>query len=99
MTRILVVEDESAIAELVAMNLEHAGFEVEVARDGAEAQTAIDRILPQLVLLDWLLHGDSGHALLRRWRQAPGQAIPPAWSQRCTLCVTGASTRRHGVDH
>ena len=70
MSLILVVEDESAIAELIAINLRHAGFEVAVAADADAAQAAIDRILPELVLLDWMLPGQSGVQLARRWRAA-----------------------------
>ena len=68
MSLVLVVEDESAIAELIAINLRHAGFEVAVAADADAAQAAIDRILPDLVLLDWMLPGQSGVQLARRWR-------------------------------
>ena len=65
---ILVVEDETAIAELIAINLRHAGFQVAVAADADTAQSAVDRILPDLVLLDWMLPGQSGVQLARRWR-------------------------------
>ena len=68
MGSILVVEDESAIAELVAINLRHAGFGVTLAADAETAQTAVDRELPDLVLLDWMLPGQSGVQLARRWR-------------------------------
>ena len=68
MSLILVVEDESAIAELIAINLRHAGFDVAVVADADTAQRAIDRILPDLVLLDWMLPGQSGVHLARRWR-------------------------------
>jgi two-component system phosphate regulon response regulator PhoB len=68
MSRILIVEDEPAIAELVAINLRHAGFEVGIAGDAEAAQSEIDRILPELVILDWMLPGQSGLALARRWR-------------------------------
>jgi two-component system phosphate regulon response regulator PhoB len=65
---VLVVEDESAIAELIAINLRHAGFEVTVAADADQAQVAVDRVLPDLVLLDWMLPGQSGIVLAKRWR-------------------------------
>ena len=68
MSLVLVVEDEAAIAELIAINLRHAGFEVAVAADPDTAQRAVDRILPDLVLLDWMLPGQSGVQLARRWR-------------------------------
>ena len=68
MSRVLVVEDESAIAELIAINLRHAGFEVTVAADAEAGAAAVDRVLPDLVLLDWMLPGQSGVQLARRWR-------------------------------
>jgi two-component system phosphate regulon response regulator PhoB len=68
MSSILVVEDEPAIAELLAINLRHAGHSVRRSADGAQAQAAIDAHLPDLVLLDWMLPGVSGPDLARRWR-------------------------------
>lgn len=77
MSRILVVEDESAIAELVAINLRHAGFEVSLAADAHAAQQAVDRVLPDLVVLDWMLPGQSGLALAKAWRgQSRTKALP-----------------------
>ena len=77
MGRILVVEDEAAIAELIAINLRHAGYEVLRAADADEAQAAIDGVLPDLVILDWMLPGESGLALARRWRsQARTKGLP-----------------------
>ena len=68
MSRVLVVEDEPAIAELIAINLRHAGYEVTVAATADQAQGAVDRVLPDLVVLDWMLPGQSGLALAKRWR-------------------------------
>jgi two-component system phosphate regulon response regulator PhoB len=68
MSQILVVEDESAIAELISINLRHAGYEVTIAATADQAQREIDRMLPDLVVLDWMLPGQSGLALARRWR-------------------------------
>jgi two-component system, OmpR family, phosphate regulon response regulator PhoB len=77
MSRILVVEDESAIAELVAINLRHAGFEVAIAADAEQAQAEVDAVVPDLVILDWMLPGQSGLQLARRWRgQARTRALP-----------------------
>ncbi|MCE4536769.1 phosphate regulon transcriptional regulator PhoB [Pelomonas sp. P7] len=70
MSRILVVEDESAIAELISINLRHAGFEVTLAGSASQAQYEVDRVLPDLVVLDWMLPGQSGVALARQWRGA-----------------------------
>jgi two-component system phosphate regulon response regulator PhoB len=68
MPTILVVEDESAIAELIAINLRHAGFQITLAETAEQATAAVDAVLPDLVLLDWMLPGQSGLALARRWR-------------------------------
>ncbi len=68
MSRILVVEDESAIAELISLNLRHAGFDVLVCSTAGAAQSAVDQKLPDLVLLDWMLPGESGLQLAQRWR-------------------------------
>jgi len=71
MPTVLVVEDESAIAELIAINLRHAGFEVTLAETADQALVAVDGVLPDLILLDWMLPGQSGIALARRWRSDP----------------------------
>ncbi|MFY7855422.1 MAG: phosphate regulon transcriptional regulator PhoB [Rubrivivax sp.] len=71
MTAVLVVEDEAAIAELVAINLRHAGFDVRTVPSAEQAQAALDPVLPDLVLLDWMLPGQSGLQLARRWRSDP----------------------------
>ena len=71
MSQVLVVEDEEAIAELIAINLRHAGHEVTIAEDVPLAQAAVDRALPDVVLLDWMLPGGSGTLLARRWRADP----------------------------
>jgi two-component system, OmpR family, phosphate regulon response regulator PhoB len=77
MSRILVVEDEAAIAELVAINLRHAGFDVTVAADAQSALQSVDRVLPDLVVLDWMLPGQSGLALAKAWRsQARSKTLP-----------------------
>jgi two-component system phosphate regulon response regulator PhoB len=68
MSRILVVEDESAIAELISINLRHAGFEVTIAASAEQAQAAVDGVLPDLVILDWMLPGQSGLSVAKRWR-------------------------------
>lgn len=75
--RILIVEDEPDIAELVAVNLRHNGFAPVWAEDGTGAQLEIDAVLPDAILLDWMLPGQSGLALARRWRSDPRtKAIP-----------------------
>ena len=71
MARVLIVEDEGGIVELVSIHLRHAGFEVAVASDADRAQALVDEALPDLVVLDWMLPGRSGVALARRWRTHP----------------------------
>jgi two-component system phosphate regulon response regulator PhoB len=68
MPAVLVVEDEPAIAELIAVNLRHNGFRPTWAMDSVSAQREIDAALPDLILLDWMLPGESGLSLAKRWR-------------------------------
>ncbi|MBK6006511.1 phosphate regulon transcriptional regulator PhoB [Ramlibacter ginsenosidimutans] len=75
--RILIVEDEPSIAELIAVNLRHNGLSPVWAEDGESAQREIDAVLPDAILLDWMLPGQSGVALARRWRaDARTKAVP-----------------------
>ena len=66
--KILIVEDEPAIRELLALNLRHAGYQPVHAPDAASARRSIDAELPDLVLLDWMLPDQSGIELARRLR-------------------------------
>ena len=75
--RILIVEDESAIAELISVNLRHNGFQPVWAMDAESAQRELDEVLPDVILLDWMLPGESGLTLARRWRAATRtKAVP-----------------------
>ncbi len=65
---VLVVEDEPQIQELLAVNLEHAGHRVRRAASAEEAEAAIRAALPDVVVLDWMLPGESGVSLARRLR-------------------------------
>ena len=67
---ILVVEDEPAIQELIAVNLEHAGHLVLRAASVQQAEEHVRAALPDLVLLDWMLPGTSGVAYARQLRSA-----------------------------
>jgi len=68
MPTILVIEDEPAIRELLKVNLADAGYEVHEAADAERAQIELTRELPDLLLLDWMLPGQSGLALARQLR-------------------------------
>ncbi len=75
--RILIVEDEPAIAELIAINLKHNGFAPVWVGDGVAAQRELEAELPDVILLDWMLPGQSGLSLARKWRANPlSQAVP-----------------------
>jgi two-component system, OmpR family, alkaline phosphatase synthesis response regulator PhoP len=74
MTRILVVEDEMAIARLVRDYLRHAGFEVTVVGDGESAVASARGTRPDLVVLDLGLPGRDGLDVARELRT--GSAIP-----------------------
>jgi len=70
--RVLVVEDQQDITELLLIHLRHEGFEAVAAGNGVDAQRELDAILPDLVLLDWMLPGgQSGPDLARKWRTTP----------------------------
>ena len=75
--RILIVEDEPAIAELLTINLKHNGFAPIWAVEGVAAQRELDAVLPDVILLDWMLPGQSGLSLARKWRaDSRTKAIP-----------------------
>jgi len=65
---ILVVEDEPHVQELLAVNLQHAGHRVLRAASAEEAESAIRAELPDVLVLDWMLPGESGMAFTRRLR-------------------------------
>ena len=67
--RVLIVEDEPAIAELIQVNLKHGGFTPVLAYDSVAAQRELDAELPDVILLDWMLPGQSGLSLARHWRK------------------------------
>jgi two-component system phosphate regulon response regulator PhoB len=66
--RILIVEDEAALALLLAYNLEAEGFIVEREERGDEAELRLAEAVPDLVILDWMLPGVSGLEICRRLR-------------------------------
>lgn len=74
---VLVVEDEPSIADLISTNLKHSGWLPILAGDGIEAQEKIEENVPDLILLDWMLPGQSGIQLARKWRQNPKTKTVP----------------------
>lgn len=66
--RVLIVEDEEALALLLTYNLEAEGFTVETVARGDEAEIRLRESVPDLLVLDWMLPGLSGIELCRRLR-------------------------------
>src|SRR2546423_9143641 len=65
-TRVLVVDDEPSITDLVALALRYEGFAVEKAATGRAALASVDRFKPDLIVLDVMLPDLSGIDVLRR---------------------------------
>ena len=73
MVRILVVDDEPAIRALVARIAQRAGFDVEVARDGAEAIAKLDATRFGVVILDLMMPNVDGYGVIDHVRSSGGQ--------------------------
>ncbi len=75
--KILVVDDEPMIRELIHLTLETAGFQVSEAGHAAEAREVIKQNPPDLILLDWMLPGRSGLELARELKRSSGTRTVP----------------------
>jgi two-component system phosphate regulon response regulator PhoB len=75
--RMLLVEDDRALADLVSFHFERAGFDVTRTGDGEEALILVDEIKPDVVLLDWMIEGISGIEVCRRLRRRATSANVP----------------------
>jgi DNA-binding response OmpR family regulator len=73
--RVLVVDDEEVIVDLISTGLRYEGFEVAVATDGPAALAQAAQFHPQLVVLDWMLPGLDGLTICQRLRAASDVAI------------------------
>jgi two-component system OmpR family response regulator len=69
--RVMVVDDEESLRDLLRIGLGRAGFEVETYPDGASALAAVPRFQPQAAVIDILMPGLNGFELCRRLRQDP----------------------------
>ena len=95
--RILIVDDEEAVAEVLADSVRLQGHVPAVARSGAEGLAAIEAVAPEAVFLDLVMPGLSGVELLREIRQrhphlsiviVTGRAEPPDLAEIRRLGVT-----------
>ena len=85
--RVLVVEDDRSILDLVLTRLQIAGYRTTFARDGAAALKAVRMTTPQAMVLDLNMPGLDGFDVLRRLKEL-GLAIPP------TLVLTARNAPR-----
>lgn len=75
--KVLVIEDDSALSELLRYNLEADGFRVAYADKGDDCEMMVTEERPDLIILDWMLPGVSGIELCRRLRSKPdSRSIP-----------------------
>ncbi len=100
LARILVVDDEADIRELVREILTEEGYAVEVAATAAEARAACARQLPDLVLLDIWMPDADGISLLREWQQNQSLQVPVVMmSGHGTVETAVEATRLGAVDY
>lgn len=76
-TRLLLVEDDRPLADLVTFHFERAGYSVTRTGDGEEALILVDEVKPDIILLDWMIEGISGIEVCRRLRRRPQSANVP----------------------
>jgi two-component system phosphate regulon response regulator PhoB len=75
--KLLLIEDDSSLAELIEYRFAKEGYRVRVTGDGDEALAMSAEETPDLVILDWMIEGTSGIEVLRRLRRAKGtQHVP-----------------------
>jgi two-component system, OmpR family, phosphate regulon response regulator PhoB len=75
--RLLLLEDDEALAELLTWHFTRSEFEVERTADGEEALLLAEERVPDIVILDWMIEGISGLEVCRRLRRRPATANVP----------------------
>ena len=75
--RILLVEDDRPLADLVIFHFERAGYAVTRTGDGEEALLLVEEVEPDVIILDWMIEGISGLEVCRRVRRRPATANIP----------------------
>lgn len=91
MKRVLLVEDEFDLAELVQIILESAGFEVTLASDGREAIAWLADHVPDVVLTDFMLPFADGGEVIKHLKTDPRLSKVPA------ILMSAAATIRDGI--
>jgi two-component system phosphate regulon response regulator PhoB len=75
--KLLLVEDDRPLAELITFHFEREGYSVSQTGDGEEALLLADELRPDLMILDWMIEGISGIEVCRRLRRRPSTANLP----------------------
>jgi two-component system phosphate regulon response regulator PhoB len=75
--RLLLVEDDRALADLVSYHFQRSGYDVTRTGDGEEALILVDEVKPDVILLDWMIEGISGIEVCRRLRRRTATANVP----------------------
>ncbi len=100
MARVLVVEDDHVIRELLVVNLKMEGHEAVTAVDGTEALAAVDDDVPDVVLLDMMLPGVDGWEVTARLKGADAtRDIPIVALSARAMQADIERGRELGVDH
>jgi two-component system phosphate regulon response regulator PhoB len=76
-TRILIVEDEEPLLELLRYNFECAGYAVDTLTDGNRVEASLETSVPDILIVDWMLPGLSGIELCWRLRRRPATKSVP----------------------
>ncbi len=90
--KILVIEDEAAIRDMIAFALESEGYQVTGVENGNEASKVISDSVPDLMLIDWMLPGVSGLELVRGFRRSAATRTVPI------IMLTARSDENDRVD-
>src|SRR3989344_2828061 len=75
--KILIAEDESALREVLHDRFEKSGYEVEVAKDGAEVMPMVQKIKPDIILLDLVMPKKNGFEVLAELKAHPDYKVIP----------------------
>jgi CheY-like chemotaxis protein len=99
MAQILVVDDDPAIRQLLTDVLELEGHEVHVAVDGVAAVGALDVFRPRCVVLDVMMPGMDGYAVLRNIRSRDGEPLPVIMLTAAAEPDSASRAWAEGVDY